>query len=74
MATPIPDELLLAAASLNVLSWGKWRELCRRPLEGSKPLRLWHISETRPLSLDELAGKGKPKAKGSATIHTLTPK
>jgi len=52
----------------NVLTFNRWRDLGRRPVEGSKSLkvnglRLFHITQTRELTKAELAApKDQPKA------------
>src|ERR1700730_2736587 len=56
---------------VNVLTFNKWLELGRRPAEGSKGLkvanlRLFHISQTRPLSSEEKAGLPAEKDKAVA--------
>jgi|ERR1700730_3839650 len=56
---------------VNVLTFNKWLELGRRPAEGSKSLkvanlRLFHISQTRPLSSEEKAGLQAEKDKAVA--------
>jgi len=48
-----------AKPHVNVLTYRKWLEKGRRPLEGSKALRvsnlrLWHVSQTRPITTEEL--------------------
>ena len=66
---------------VNVLTFNKWLELGRRPAEGSKSLkvanlRLFHISQTRPLSADELkqmkAAKDQPAATRKVKAATVT--
>jgi hypothetical protein len=46
---------------INVLTFNRWLEQGRRPSEGSKSLkvnglRLFHLSQTRPLTAEEKAG------------------
>jgi hypothetical protein len=53
---------------INVLTFRKWTEKGMRPLEKSKAvrvanLRLWHVSQCRPMTADELkANKDQPVA------------
>lgn len=54
----------------NVLTFNRWLELGRRPSEGSKSLkinglRLFHLSQTRPLTKEEIAGA---KAKSAEAV------
>jgi hypothetical protein len=54
----------------NVLTFNRWVEQGRRPVEGSKSLkvsglRLFHVSQTRPLTAEE---RGAAKAKADEAV------
>jgi hypothetical protein len=71
-----------AKPHVNILTFNKWMEKGRRPLEKSKAvrvnnLRLWHVSQTRPVKPEELKAmkqqqsdaikRHEGKAKGNVT-------
>jgi hypothetical protein len=66
----------------TVLTFNKWVEQGRRPIEGSKSLacnnlRLFHLSQTRPLTKDDTAKmkdqKAAHEARKSAKVTQLHP-
>jgi hypothetical protein len=72
---------------INVLTFRKWTEAGYRPKEGSKAvkvanLRLWHVSQVRPLSKEEIeamkaqttaADQRQPKSAKVVPISTGAP-
>jgi hypothetical protein len=70
----------------NVKTFNRWVAAGRRPIEGSKSLkvanlRLFHVSQTRPITKDELkavkdqqqAAIKRHEAKGTATVVPIHP-